>query len=1158
MKEFIHLHNHTEYSLLDGYARLTNLIDEAVKSGARAIAITDHGNMYGCYKFKNYCEKNKIKPIIGSEFYFTEDASIKNMSTRRYHLVLIAKNLVGYQNLLKLSSYSFVDGFYSKPRIDWNVLEKYSEGLICLSGCLAGYLSQILLQVGNPNKYEEAKNIALRFKSLFQEDFYIELQNHEIEDELRVLPLLRKIANEIGVKTVATNDIHYVKKSDADAHDVLLALQTNSAYDDPNRMRFYNDSFYYKSYDEMLEAIGDEESLATTIEIADKVEYLKFDTGYKIPVVNLPEGYASDNDYLRDLTYKGLKMRYGEITEEISTRADYELGIISSKGFSSYYLMVWDFIEYSKVEGIPVGPGRGSGVGSIVAYAIKITDVEPLQYGLLFERFLNSSRSNMPDFDIDFCSDRREETIAYVRNKYTESRVTQIITFGKMKKKNAIKGVARVFQIPFADVNKLVKDIPDIGDIATKAKLSDLINPDSIYALDSLIEYYKNPEYKKVIDYAIALEGLPKDRGKHAAGVIICSQDIDTVVPLSRNGEDITTQYDKDECEAVGLVKMDFLALKTLTDIDKAKALVAKRNIKIDFNELGYEDQNVYEMIGNGLSDTVFQLESGGMKNFMRQLRPNLLEEIIAGVSLYRPGPMDYIPTYVHNKQNKDKINYRNSLLEPILKTTYGVIVYQEQAMMITQALAGFTMNEADNFRKVISKKKAEYMAPIKASFLEGCKKNGLNENFSITIWDELEKFGSYAFNKSHAAAYSVLSYQTAYLKYYYPVEFLCAVMNNRIGNPDDTSKYLKLTKTMNIQILPPDINHSEGLFIPTKDGAIRYGLVCIKNAGKLAIDAIVNNRNRNGEFVDFEDFIERTISEKTINKRMLESLIKGGAFDCFPQNRATLLANYERIMNSKQKSDSIINSDQMFFDFLVPEKHKYIVVKESQKKRLIEEKEVLGRYISGHPLDNYGEEFATFKFDTSMLLPVENEELVATEHEEEVDTDIVNYQVNHGDMVYFGGMLSDITVKFSAKTGKNWAYGTIEDMKGSAEIVFYPRVLERYKTLIDNDKLVKVQGKIVLEDGRPPKIDCAKVFDWYIEEVDKSDNKRLYLNITNEEVLNRLIAIAEKYSGGNGSVIVIKNHKKYKLQQEVHSIEKMKEECINILGFKNVIVKDK
>ena len=1148
MPEFIHLHNHTEYSLLDGYARIKKLVKKAKESGARAVAMTDHGNTYGAIKFYKECNNAGIKPLIGLEAYTCHDMTLKDREHNdRFHLVLIAKNLVGFHNVMNVSSAGFVDGFYDKPRVDYGVLEKYSEGVICLSACIAGEINRLLLD----GRYDDALACAKRLQGIYGEDFYIELQNHGLEEELRVLPLLRKIAAEIGAKTVATNDIHYIEQRDAKAHDVLLAIQTQKDIDDPTRWRFPNNEFYYKSYEQMLELMGgDPEPLDNTIEIAEKCDLKIPFHVYTIPHYDPPEGYVDDKDYLRKMAFKGLEERYGEITPDIRQRAEYELDVICRMGFASYYLIVWDFINYGKTHGVPIGPGRGSGAGSIIAYAIHITEIDPLKYGLIFERFLNPERQTMPDFDIDFCSDRREKVIEYVREKYHQDHVAQIITFGMMKKKNAIKNVARVYKIPFAEANALVKNIHDND---KKIHIPNLLNPQDPAAVPELIEMYNtNPTYKEVLDLAAEIEDMPRDRGKHAAGVIICSKPVAEVVALSRNGEDITTQFDMTECEELGLLKMDFLAIETLTDIDRCEELIKRyRNVDIDFDKIGYEDQETYKMIGTGDCDAVFQLESAGMKNFMKRLKPTVIEEIIAGVSLYRPGPMQYIDTYVENKQHKDKIDYRHPKLEPILKNTYGVIVYQEQAMFITQALAGYTMAQADNFRKFISKKKVEQIPEQRKRFVDGCVAHDVSEEFALTIWDELEKFGAYAFNKSHAAAYSALTYQTAYLKCYYPLEFFCAVINNRINKPEDTGKYLRVIKEHNIKVLPPDINHSEGLFIPEGD-AIRYGLVCIKNVGRAAIDAVVKERNENGPFADFSDFVRRASSD-ALNRRMLESMIKGGVFDCFGHNRATMMMNYEKILEMETSNRSLLNGGQMFFDFMLQSEYKYKEVPESKMSRLQLEKEVLGRYITGHPLDGHEEEMKSFTFDSTMFVPIEKEP--DEEFEEEGEESPEEYPVKNGDSVYFGGILSDVVVKVNPKSGKKWAAGVCEDLNGSFEVVFFGNAYNSYKDLIKEDALVKIRGKVSIAEGGKPKIEAQNVYGWGLEEKETvRDERILCIRIDNDiDMYQKVMDLLAKYRGDGCAVKVQMDGKLYNLNFTVMGVDSLKNTLIGVVGYQNV-----
>lgn len=1183
MKEFVHLHVHTEYSLLDGAAKINQVAKAAKAQGSRAIAITDHGNMYGVIKFYKECKKVGIKPIIGCEFYVANDLNDKTSkriidadddhNNPNYHLVLLAKDDVGFHNLIKLNSKSFVDGFYGKPRIDLDFLSQHSEGLICLTACLAGMVPQKLLR----RDFDGAKEVALKMKNMFAEgDFYIEIQNHFIDDEKTVLPHLIKLANEIGVKCVATNDVHYIKETDNKMHDVLLCIQTAADYDDPNRFRFPCSEFYLKNYDEMKALLPSyEEALDNTIEVADKCN-LEIPFGrYLIPVYETPDK-TEDKVYLRKITYEGLIKRYGKITKEIEERTEKELKVIIEMGFASYYLIVWDFVNYAKSIDIPVGAGRGSGVGSIVAYAVGITDVDPLKYGLIFERFLNSSRNTMPDFDIDFCGERRDEVINYVRKKYGEDKVTQIITFGTMKTKQAIKDVARAFKVPFGEVNKLVKNI---GTVDNKVKISDLIDPSSPNKVSELIDLYQSGGvYEEVLDLAIQVEDMPRNKGKHAAGVIICSVPLTDNVPLSRNGEDITTQFDMTECEELGLLKMDFLALRTLTDIKMTTDYIKKfSNINIDFDKIGYEDPNVYELIASGETESVFQLESSGMKVFMKQLKPTLLEEIIAGVSLYRPGPLEYIPKYVENKKNQDNIDYRHPLLEPILRTTYGIIVYQEQAMQITQALAGYTMNEADNFRKFISKKKLDEVPVQKANFVGGCIKNGVDEEFAEQIWKELETFGSYAFNKSHAAAYAVLSYQTAYLKRYYTVAYFCSVINNRLGNPKDTGKYLKLLKSLNIELLQPDINYSSVLFTPQSE-KMRYGLACIKNVGRQAIEGVIEEREQNGLFTDFSDFARR-VSSAALTKRMVESLIKGGAFDSFGHTRRTLISCYEEIISMETETRKLLEGGQMFFDFMVQDEYKYNELPESEKEKLSFEKEVVGRYITGHPLAGREKDFEEFSFNLGMLASLEEDEEEGAEFiqgSEESDGENSNdfipknkstliktlpdigpeVEIRHGMEVYIGGIISDINIKFSPKSGKNWGFATLEDMYDSMEIIFFSRTLERYKKYLIDDTLVKIKGRIMMQDDSYPKIEVREIRPWALEE--ETDERVVCLRLQKEdhETFEKVQNLLKAQKGSN-VVKIQSDGKVYVLPYTTGNLDHIKAELIGLVGFRNIKIID-
>ena len=1186
-KGFVHLHVHTEYSLLDGAAPINKLVDRAQELNMPALAMTDHGNMYATVQFDAACKKKKIKPIIGCEFYTTENMHSRegrnNDDNKNCHLVLLAKNYEGYKNLARLNSFSYKEGFHYKPRIDLDLLEKYSDNLICLSGCVAGKVSRLLLK----GDYEEAKAYAIRLKNMFAEgDFYIEIQNHDIEEELRVLPLLKRIANEIGVKMVATNDVHYVNKSDAEMHDVLLCIGTASYIDTPNRLKFSGDGFYLKSYDEMKEALrGYEESLDTPYEIIEKCNFAFPKRVYQIPEFPCPDGLTAP-EYLRKLAYEGLERRYETITDEIRARAEEELNVIISMGFADYYLIVWEFIFWAKNNDIPIGKGRGSGVGSIIAYAIGITDVEPLEYGLIFERFLNKDRTSMPDFDIDICYFRRGEVIKHVTELYGEDRISQIITFGKLKKKAAIKDVARVYKLPFSEVSAITKEIPDFGGDDKKVHILDLVNPKSPYHSKDLYQrYLDNPEVRKVIEIAAQVEGMPRNTSIHAAGVVIYKNPAIESIPLAKNGNELTTQFNMIEVEGTfGLLKMDFLALMTLTDVKMAHDYVKKTyGVDIDFHKLGYKDPEVYKLIADGNTDAVFQLEGGGMKQFMSQLKPDRMEDIIAGISIYRPGPMDNKDIYIENRHNPDKIVYKHPKLKPILEVTGGIIVYQEQAMHITRELAGYSMTDADNFRAIISKKKIDKIPIEKKKFIfglddedgniiiPGCVRNGVPEEVGLSVFAEIEKFASYAFNKSHAAAYAYLSYETAFYKRYYPKEFMAAVLNNRIDKPDDTKKYMAVLKDMGIPLLPPDINKSQAFFSPDPDG-IRYGLACTKNVGTEMMNAVVEERSKNGDFKDLYDFVERMANAtgQTPNKRMVESLIKGGSFDCTGMNRCTMLSNLERmvsIIDTKRKEKIRKEESGQFdiFDFLggdvgpKEEPFVYTMFEEYPKReKLLAEKEMLGMYVSGHPLAGYEEEFAMFNFNTSML-PSKKEEDSYDEH-----TFVANEEpvLENNMNVVTGGLIAGIQKK-RTKTGGDMAIMVLEDMHDRIECLCVGRVMTTSKHLLVPDTLVRVKGRLSIRDDSYT-IMVSEITPWElaekeeVKEVEK-DSRILYYKIVDEDFmgdkLDRINQILEAHPGPN-EVKFQYNQQLYLNKFTIGDLETVQKELVGILGPENIKIR--
>ncbi len=1092
MKDFVHLHLHTEYSLLDGACKIDNLIEHCKSNGIDTVCITDHGNMYGTLQLAEKAAVAGLKYIIGCEFYVTEDMNDKTSQSAE-HLILLAKNRRGYINLVQLDSMAFVDGFYYKPKIDYKVLKEHSEGVICLSACLAGGIPRRLLA----GDYDGAKNLALYLKEIFKEDFYIEIQDHGIDEERRVLPHLVSLANDIGVELVATNDVHYLSKSDAEMQDVLMCIQMKKQLDDPKRMKFATDEFYFKTGDEMAALFPNlPKAISNTRAIADKVTEPAFNLNKKgypekdntlIPTYT-PEDGSTAEEYLRKLTAEGLKTRYGTPTEKELSRAEYELGIICSMGYADYYLVVWDFINWSKKNAIPVGPGRGSGVSSIVAYSIGITDVEPLQYDLLFERFLNPDRVSMPDFDIDFCTDRREETIEYVRRKYGAENVCQIVTFGTMAAKNSIKDVGRVMRVPYSETDRITKimdgktSISDLlgrrldgvrkkidaeQDEDKKAELREKLNELSAMRNSEFCEIYETDDsLRRVIDMALKIEGMPRQTGIHAAGVVICQKRIADNVPLSRNGEDITTQYVAKEIESLGMLKMDFLALVTLTDIKKCCDYINENYGKIiDFNKIGYSDGGAYSLISEGDTDGVFQLEAGGMKRFMKNLRPDCLEDLIAGVSLYRPGPMQFIDSFCRRKHGQEEIKYDCPQEEKILKVTYGIPVYQEQVMQIFQDLGGFSLGEADLVRRAMGKKDKKTLMAQKEKFINGgisdtngseivgCKKNGISVNVANKIFGDMENFASYAFNKSHAAAYATLAYQTAWLKKYYCKEFICALLNNRLNKIDEITKYVLYLKEKGYKVLPPDINKSKTVFTVENDG-VRFGLSALKGAGQAVIDAVIEERNKNGDFKDFPDFVSRCIS--VLNSRLVEGLILSGAFDAMGVKRSQLEEIYEPLCNKAKTINKQRNSAQMnlFGDILGEEKLDVTypdIAEYELNEKLSKEKQVLGVYVSGHPFEKYVHAFPDCTFDCSFF----------DDYVEDEDGNRTFNRISDGMRITMAGIIASYRRTMTKRTGTYMAFMTLEDVYGSVECVCFPSAYEKYKAEIINDRIVKVRGKL-------------------------------------------------------------------------------------------------
>ena len=1170
MSKFVHLHVHTEYSLLDGAARVDKLIELCHKKGMKAVAITDHGNMYGAYHFykkaleegKNKKRKYDVKPIIGCEFYVADDLTVKSgrENSPFYHLVLLAKNNTGYKNLVKLNSIAFVDGFYYKPRIDFTVLSRHAEGLICLSACLAGELPYYIMS----NRNDDADRLVESYKALFGEDYYIELQDHGISDQKFLNPKLIEIARKHNVPLVATNDAHYLRKEDAEMQDILLCVQTAHYVDDTDRLKFEGSEFYIKDPAEMeklFEYIP--EAIENTVKIAEKCN-VTITKEKLLPNFTPPDG-KTPVEYLRELMEKGLKEKYGTVTDEIRERAEYEFEIIKKMGYIEYYLIVWDFIRYAESNGIPVGPGRGSGAGSIIAYAIGITKVEPLKYNLLFERFLNPERVSMPDFDVDFCMDRRGEVIDYVVQKYGKDNVAQIVTFGTMAVKNAIKDVCRVLRVPYSEGDRVTKLIPNM----CKYNLRQILGLEKYEGNDVAIAevkdiYDKDYQMKRVMDLAMQLEGSPRQTGMHAAGVVVGREPISDHVPLQRSGEDITTQYNMKEVEELGLLKIDFLGLRTLTDINKTIQYVYENTgEKIDFSTSNYDDPKVYALISSGETEAIFQLESGGMKKLMKELQPSCMEDIIAGISLFRPGPMDFIPDYIEGKRNSGNIRYKHPLLEDILSTTYGCMVYQEQIMQIVRKLGGFSYARADLIRRAMGKKDKEAMKAQRDLFVhgltdengnvvvDGAVRRGVPENVADEIFDQMNTFAQYAFNKSHAAGYGYVAYQTAYLKCYHIVEYLTAVLNDRISSIDEIKKYTGFALSKGIKVLPPDINKSEVLF-SARDGKIRFGLGAIKSVGIGSIEKIISERKERGFFKSLEDFLKR-VESGALNKRLVENLIKAGAFDGLGEKRAALTATYETLMDrvaeDKRKRESgqismfdIMGEDVSFADLNYKNLREF-----SQKQKLEMEKEVLGLYVSGSPLDEYKDKLNEFTFNSSSVAVDADDETARLALQNDMD----------GKKVAAGGMLSGINKRIT-KNNQPMATATLEDMYGSIQLIFFPKVYEKCKDALAEDSFVTVNGTLSVKIDDTYKIFVDQIEHWQETAVKEKpappESVTLFLKLEKQdnELYSKIVGVLNAYKGDISAVLVI-GRQKFSLPMKIRQCNGLAYELENLLGQENV-----
>ena len=1119
--EFTHLHVHTEYSLLDGSSKIKEITSRAKELGMKSLAITDHGVMYGVIDFYKAAKEVGIKPILGCEVYVAPgsrfDKQPGESESRYYHLVLLAENNTGYKNLMKIVSRGFTEGFYYKPRVDYEVLEQFHEGIIALSACLAGEVQRYLAR----GMYEAGCEAAKRYEGIFGKgNFFLELQDHGIPEQKYVNPQLIRMSQELGIDLVCTNDVHYTYAQDADAHDILLCIQTGKKVTDENRMRYDGGQYYLKSPEEMAELFPyAPQALENTCKIAERCN-VEIEFGVtKVPHFEVPQGFDSWT-YLNHLCNEGMKRRYPDADEEKKKRLEYELSVIHKMGYVDYFLIVWDYINYAKTHGIAVGPGRGSAAGSIVSYCLGITDIDPIKYSLIFERFLNPERVSMPDIDVDFCYERRQEVIDYVVEKYGKDCVVQIVTFGTMAARAVIKDVGRVLDLPYAMVDNIAKMVPrEIGITIDKAIQE---NPDLRNA------YENDAQVHDLIDKSKRLEGLPRHASMHAAGVLISQKAVDEYVPVATGSDGaVVAQFVMTTLEELGLLKMDFLGLRTLTVIQDAEKLARKKNPEFSIDNINYEDKNVYDMISTGKCEGIFQLESAGMKNFMKELKPQSIEDLIAGISLYRPGPMDFIPQYIKGKNNPGDITYDCPMLEPILKPTYGCIVYQEQVMQIVRDLAGYSLGRSDLVRRAMSKKKTSVMEKERQNFIygnpeenvPGCISNGIDEKTANKIYDDMIDFAKYAFNKSHAACYAVVAYQTAYLKTYYPVEFMAALMTSVVDNTDKGAGYIYACRQMNIQMLPPDVNTSDMEF-SVEDNAIRFGLSAVKSLGRPTIKAIIDERNKS-RFTSMQDFISRLYTD--LNKRTLENLIKSGAFDTFGNNRRQMMSVYARMLDNEAKQGKAAISGQMSLFDLVDESEKSQFeikmpdVSEYTKEDILAfEKEVLGVYVSGHPLDEYA---AMWKKHISAM---------STDFE--IDDETGEPKVKVDSKATIGGMIMAKSVK-PTKTGQLMAYLTIEDLVGTVEVIVFPRTFSTYRNIIEGTDKLFITGRVNANADENAKLICESVVPF--EDVPR----KLWIRFASEEeYLKKAADLAEelKYSDGKDSIIIYctKENKRIALPQ--------------------------
>lgn len=1137
---FTHLHVHTEYSLLDGSCKIKELVQRAKELGMDSLAITDHGVMYGVIDFYRAAKEVGIKPILGCEVYVAPGSrfdreKVGTSDDRYYHLILLAENDLGYHNLMKIVSYGFTEGYYYRPRVDKEILHTYHEGIICLSACLAGEVQRYLTR----EQYEEAKRVALEYENIFGKgNYFLELQDHGMQQQKTVNMGLMRLSRELEIPLVATNDTHYINASDAEAHDILLCIQTGKKISDENRMRYEGGQYYLKSEDEMKALFPYAlQALENTHRIAERCNVeIQFGVQKLPKFLHVPEGYTAW-EYLNKLCREGMEKRYPNASQELWKKLEYELATIRDMGYVDYFLIVWDFIRFARSKGIAVGPGRGSAAGSMVAYTLRITDIDPLRYDLIFERFLNPERVSMPDIDVDFCFERRQEVIDYVIQVYGKQQVSQIVTFGTMAARMVIRDVGRVLDYPYAFCDSVAKMIPTELNITIEKAMKENPELKSLYDSDERAKY--------LIDMSLRLEGLPRHTSMHAAGVVISRKPVEEYVPLSRASDgSITTQYVMTTLEELGLLKMDFLGLRTLTVIQNAvKYVKQNREIDINIDQINLNDKDVLASIGTGKCEGIFQLESTGMKNFMKELKPENLEDIIAGISLYRPGPMEFIPKYLKGKNEKDSIQYDCPQLEHILKPTYGCIVYQEQVMQIVRDLAGYTLGRSDLVRRAMSKKKGKVMEKERKNFVygnekegvKGCIANGISEAIANQIYDEMIDFAKYAFNKSHAAAYAVVSYQTAWLKYYYPVEYMAALMTSVLENVSKVSAYMQVCRQMGIEILPPDINEGRSEFT-VHDNKIRYGLSALKSLGKSVIESIVQEREENGKFLNLKDFITR-MDGKDVNRRTVENLIKAGALDSLPGNRQQKVLTAPKMMEqvSRERKNNIAGQMSLF-DFVDEEEKKELEISfpnvpEYDKNTMLSyEKEIMGIYVSGHPLED---DVELLKKNTN----ANTEQLRADEETGEIP-------LHEGVQCRIGGMITAKTIR-PTRQNQMMAFFTLEDMEGSVEIIVFPKVYEKCHQFLEMDRKVLVEGRVASGTDEQAKLVCEKVIPF------DAVPRQIWIQFENlqgwqeqAESLQKQLLTSDK--GIDQIVIYIKNPRSYKKLPTAYNISATKDSIEN------------